>query len=72
MSDDEMVFDQDLNRMRPRHRGRIRSAGTPAPSKERPTGDVVEVWEGGRFIGYERTRKDVRSCYLPFHFLSFP
>ena len=65
MSDEtKTVYDETTKSRRPQHKGRVRALGSHARlTKKPPSGHYVEVWEGGRFTGYIRVRKQKK--YLP-------
>jgi hypothetical protein len=63
--DRDELWDEDRRKFRPAHRGRIRATGDGGGAGDR--GELIEVWEGGRMIGYEKTRPDARGCKLPLH-----
>ncbi len=64
----DQVYDQDKGMMRPKYKGRVRSFSLSSPKAKPPggEGEVVEVWEGGRFVGYEKTKPDRKNCKQPF------
>lgn len=65
----DYIYDEEKQQMRPKYKGRVRSLSSPGLKTRLPDGggELVEIWEGGRFVGYERTRPDRRGCKQPFH-----
>jgi hypothetical protein len=43
---------------------RIRSTGNYLSGKKDSTGRI-ELWEGGRLVGYEKIRPDRKNCWRP-------
>ncbi len=64
----DQVYDQDKGMMRPKYQGRVRSFSSSSPKAKPPAGEgeIYEIWEGGRFVGYGRTRSDRKNCKQPF------
>lgn len=63
--DRDELWDEERKQFRPMHQGRIRATGGGVSDKD--AGEQIEVWEGGRLIGYEKTRPNRRGCKLPFN-----
>ena len=58
------LWDDERRQFRPLYKGRIRTLGASSSTSEE--GELVEVWEGGRMIGYEKTRPNRKGRWLPF------
>jgi hypothetical protein len=64
---DQEYWDEEQKQYRPKHRGRIRTSGASDSNRLDEKGELVEIWEGGRFIGYQKTKPDRKGCKMPFH-----
>jgi ribosomal protein L34 len=51
--------------IKPTIEGRIRVLGNYLTRQETKDGQKVELWEGGRLVGYERIRPDRKNCWRP-------
>lgn len=60
MGKEEERWDDTKKQFRPVHKGRIRTLSSNINIK----GDKVEIWQGGRLIGYEYTKPDKKNCWL--------
>lgn len=71
MTDTSQVYDEQQQTFRPKHKGRVRSLGGSRALLTREDvawvveqgGEVIEVYEGGRFVGYEKVVPERK--YLP-------